>query len=284
MSTDAFTSGRRAGPAPGALLLCRAEPQSVAPVARLLRERAVLAPAGEVWSVLVPEGRPWLHDDEPVDRVVTGWSTALAVAAPWPVLALWWDADRAGCLLASGSRRPVGCTWLTGGTPAGEEEALRAFAGRLGLGSAPDLRSLDRLTAPDPAFDARARMRALLAVLTRVGVRLPAGLDPGESAERLREAAGQDPAARPLGPGPERGAARAGRDTARAGGPGPWLPWLPWGSGPRTRALALSQVAAGLPLLARGLRRRSGGWTVAGALLLTHGALGLVYDLAHPRD
>lgn len=35
----------------GALLLCRAEPETVRPVAHLL-----LAPAGDGWSVLVPEG------------------------------------------------------------------------------------------------------------------------------------------------------------------------------------------------------------------------------------
>ncbi|MGW0827925.1 hypothetical protein [Streptomyces sp. NPDC002845] len=43
-------------------------------------------------------------------------------------------------------------------------------------------------------------------------------------------------------------------------------------------------MAAGIPLAAWGLRRRSAGWIMAGALLLAHGALGLVYDLAHPRD
>jgi hypothetical protein len=43
-------------------------------------------------------------------------------------------------------------------------------------------------------------------------------------------------------------------------------------------------MAAGLPLAAWGLRHRSGGWLTAGALLLAHGALGLSYDLTHPRD
>lgn len=82
----------------GALLLCRTEPDSVRPVAHLLRERMLLAPAGDGWSVLVPEGKPWQdagEGDQPVDSVVGGWATALAVGSTWPVLALWWDGDRA---------------------------------------------------------------------------------------------------------------------------------------------------------------------------------------------
>jgi hypothetical protein len=109
----------------GALLLCRAEPETVRPVAHLLRERMVLAPAGDGWSVLVPEGKPWQGgagaglgavDAESVDRVVAGWGTALAVGSTWPVLALWWDGGRAGCTLASGFCRPVGYVWLADGT------------------------------------------------------------------------------------------------------------------------------------------------------------------------
>ncbi|MGW0419971.1 hypothetical protein [Streptomyces sp. NPDC003015] len=38
------------------------------------------------------------------------------------------------------------------------------------------------------------------------------------------------------------------------------------------------------PLVAWGLRHRSGGWLAAGTLLLAHGALGVLYDLSHPRD
>ncbi|CAM5660450.1 hypothetical protein STENM327S_05049 [Streptomyces tendae] len=98
--------------------LCRAEPDSVAVVAPLLGERMPLVRAGAQWSVLMPEGGPWRDGGEPVDRVVTGWAAALAVGAPWPVLALWWDADRAGYTLASGFRRPVGYVWLANGTPA----------------------------------------------------------------------------------------------------------------------------------------------------------------------
>jgi hypothetical protein len=42
---------------------------------------------------------------------------------------------------------------------------------------------------PDPETDARARLRGLLAILTRAGVALPTGLTPGEPADRLREIA-----------------------------------------------------------------------------------------------
>ncbi len=108
MSTHESAPGFRpgSGDATGALLLCRADPDSVAAVAPLLGERMPSVPAGEGWSALVPVGGPWRRGDEPVDRVVTGWAAALAVGAPWPVLALWWDADRAGYTLASGFRRP----------------------------------------------------------------------------------------------------------------------------------------------------------------------------------
>ncbi|TXS11420.1 hypothetical protein EAO70_31245, partial [Streptomyces sp. adm13(2018)] len=64
------------------------------------------APAGDEWSVLVPEGKPWLHGGESVEQVVTGWATALAVsAAGWPVVALWWDRDRKGALTCRPSSR-----------------------------------------------------------------------------------------------------------------------------------------------------------------------------------
>ncbi|MFF7519627.1 hypothetical protein [Streptomyces pseudovenezuelae] len=281
MSTEATSRTGRPGPAPGALLLCRADPDSVAPVAPLLRERMLLTRAGQGWSVLVPEGRPWLHGEEPVDRVMTGWATALAVGAPWPVLALWWDADRGGYTLASGFRRPVGYIWLANGTPAGEDEAMRTFAARLALDPVLDVQSLDHLTKPDPASDVRSRLRGLLAVLTRVGLDLPAGLAPGEPADRLREVARDRSDAHPVEwegrPDTVRGELEAavGRRLT---------PWLPWSGDPKARALSLAQMATGLPLAAWGLRHRSSGWLTAGALLLTHGALGLSYDLTHPRD
>ncbi|MEU3887197.1 hypothetical protein [Streptomyces sp. NPDC029041] len=278
MSTEAV----RSGPAPGALLLCRAAPGSVAPVADLLREPMRLTRAGEAWSVLVPEGRPWRDGAEPVDRVATGWATALAVGAPWPVLALWWDTDHAGFTLASGFRRPVGFVWLAGGVPVGEAEALHTFAARLGLDPLLDVQTLEELAEPDSAADAGTRLRGLLAVLARVGVVLPAGLAPGESVERLLEAAARTPDSVAV-EGPGRRDAAAARDTVDLGRLGPWTPWT---GGPGARALALAQVAAGVPLLSWGLRRRSGGWgwVTAGTLLLAHGALGLTYALTHPRD
>lgn len=281
MSTEKPQARRQTGATPGALLLCRAEPESVAQAAHLLRERMLLTRAGDDWSVLVPEGKPWLHGGEPVDGVLTGWATALDVGAPWPVLALWWDADRAGYTLASGFRRPVGYVWLTDGTPAGEDEAMRTFAARLGLDPVLDLQSLDQLTRPDPEADARTRLRGLLAVLTRAGVALPTGLTPGEPADRLREIARIRPDARQVEWSGWREAVRAeldAVDNSRLG------PWMPWSGTPAARALALAQMTAGLPLTMWGLRRRSGGWIVAGALLLAHGTLGLAYALARPRD
>jgi hypothetical protein len=279
MSTEESLSAPT--PSPGALLLCRAEPDSVAAVAPLLGARMPLVRAGEGWSVLVPEGGPWRDGGEPVDRVVTGWAAALAVGAPWPVLALWWDADRAGYALASGFRRPVGYVWLANGTPAGEDEAMRTFAARLGLDPVLDVQSLDRLTRADPDADrepgaaragagARARLRGLLAVLTRAGVDLPAGLDPGEGADRLGAAARALPGARRT----EAAGRRPTADGCRLAA------WLPWTGGPGARALAVAQMATGLPLTVWGLRRRSGGWTVAGALLVGHGALGVAHGFS----
>ncbi|MFD3620529.1 hypothetical protein ACFWWT_35900 [Streptomyces sp. NPDC058676] len=285
MSTEASRPGPAgpAGRAPGALLLCRAEPESVAPAARLLRERMLLTRAGDGWSVLVPEGGPWLHGGEPVDRVLTGWATALAVGASWPVLALWWDADRAGYTLAAGFRRPVGYVWLANGTPAGEDEAMRTFATRLGLDPVLDVQTLDQLTKRASATDACTRLRALLAFLTRVGVTLPTGLTPGEPAERLHEAARAQPDARPVEWPGLRTAVRQETDAVTRPRPRHG-PWPPWPGAPAARLLALAQITAGLPLTAWGVRRRSAGWITAGTLLLAHGALGLAYGLSHPRD
>ncbi|GAA1335335.1 hypothetical protein GCM10009647_077400 [Streptomyces sanglieri] len=287
----------------GALLLCRAEPEAVRPVATLLRERMLLAPAGDGWSVLVPEGKPWrgpVSDvgpgpgtgsgtgsgtgpgagpgfrvadvTEPVDRVVSGWATALAVGSTWPVLALWWDGDRAGYTLAAGFRRPVGYVWLADGTPAGEDEAMRTFAERLGLDPVLDVQALEELTRPDPDADARIRLRGLLAVLTRIGLILPPGLDPDTPGDRLYAAADGRPEAEPVAWAGWRGAVRAELDAVESSRLGPWM------RGPRAWMLAGAQVAAGLPLVLRGIRRREGGWVLAGALLLAHGALGLAYD------
>ncbi|MFB7928516.1 hypothetical protein ACFC4C_05345 [Streptomyces sp. NPDC056039] len=279
MSTEAGRTGPE-GSAPGALLLCRAVPGAVAPVAHLLREPMQVVRAGDEWSVLVPEGGPWRDGGEPVDRVISGWATALAVGAPWPVLALWWDADHAGFLLASGFRRPVGFVWLASGVPVGEDEAMRTFAARVGLDPVLDVQALERLAKADSAADARARLRGLLAVLARVGVSPPPELALGEPADRLRAAAALLPDSLPVAwPG-----GREAVGERRAAAHSRLGPWMPWTGDPRARALALAQVAAGVPLLAWALRRRSGGWAAAGGLLLANGTLGLAYGLMYPRD
>ncbi|MFJ5222000.1 hypothetical protein [Streptomyces sp. NPDC088400] len=256
----------------GALLLCRAEPAVVRPAAHLLRERLLLAPAGQGWSVLVPEGKPWLYGSEPVERVVTGWASALAVGVNWPVLALWWDADRSGYTLAAGFRRTVGYVWLSDGTPVGEDEAMRTFAARLNLDPVLDLQALDPLTRQDPESDARARLLALAAFLVRTGLALPAGLTPGEPADRLREVARVQPGVGQIEWTGWRDSVRAELDVVEDGPLGPWL------RGPRARLLGACQVGAGVPLTVWAARRRSGGWAFAGALLIVHGALGLAYD------
>ena len=261
----------RTGPAPGALLLCRADPESVASAAQLLRERMLLTGAGAQWSVLVPEGKPWQQGGEPVDRVLTGWATALAVGAPWPVLALWWDRDRAGITLAAGFRRTVGYTWLADGTPVGEDEAMRTFAARLALDPVLDVQALEPLTEPAPDADAHSRLVGIVAVLARTGLALPTGLVPGDSADRLRSVALAQGAEQLEWPG-WRDAVRAELDVVEEGPLGPYL------RGPRARVLGGAQLAAGVPLLIWGIGRRSGGWATAGALLVAHGALGLVYD------
>ncbi|MET9360621.1 hypothetical protein ABZX93_06905 [Streptomyces sp. NPDC006632] len=256
---------------PGALLLCRAEPAVVRPVAHLLREPMLLAPAGEGWSLLVPSAKPWLAGDDPVDQVLAGWAGALTVGAGRPALALWWDGSRAGYTLASGFRRTVGYVWLADGTPVGESEAMRTFAARLGLDPVRDVETLDGLTRPDPAADARARLLGLLAVLARTGVALPVGLTPGERTDRLRSVAEAQGAETVEWSG-WRDAVRAELDAVEDGPAGPWV------RGPKARLLGGAQLAAGLPLALWGLARRSGGWTAAGTILVAHGALGLAYD------
>ncbi|MEI7034631.1 hypothetical protein [Streptomyces pratensis] len=265
--------------ATGALLLCRADPETVRPLAHLLREPMLLSRAGEEWSVLVPEGKPWRtgragQDAEPVDRVLGGWAAALAVGSAWPVLALWWDADRSGYTLAAGFRRPVGYVWLTDGTPAGEDEAMRTFAARLGLDPVLDVQALEELTRRDPDANADARLRGLLAALSGTGLSLPAGLSPGEGADRLRSVAEVLPGAERVEWAGWRDAVRVELDAVENSRFGPWV------RGPRARGVAAAQLAAGLPLLLWGARRRSGGWAAAGALLVAQGALGLAYHRA----
>ncbi|MEV7980630.1 hypothetical protein [Streptomyces sp. NPDC086519] len=53
---------------------------------------------------------------------------------------------------------------------------------------------------------------------------------------------------------------------------------------PRARRLALAEVAVGVPAAAWGVRRRSVGWAVVGAVLMVHGALELSYETVLPRD
>ncbi|MCP9944621.1 hypothetical protein LUX12_07240 [Streptomyces somaliensis] len=252
----------------GVLLFCRADPDEAAAPARLLRERGVLAPAGAGWSLLVPEGRPWRDGSEPVERIATGWATALAVGGPWPVVALWWDRERAGHTLAYGFRRPVDYTWLADGTPAGEDEAVLTLAERLGLDPVLDVRDLQALTRPDPDADARARLLGLLAVLSRLGLEPPPGVRPGETAERLLAAARARPGARDV---PGRDPCDAVRAGPAAGLDGPEA------AARILRAVAALQLAAGPPLLVWSLTRRAPapGWAAAGALLTVQGALGL---------
>ncbi|MFF1508990.1 hypothetical protein [Streptomyces sp. NPDC058326] len=271
------TSGPSAA---GALLLCRADPPAVRRPARLLGERLLLAPAGDGWSVLVPEGKPWLPGGEAVEQVVTGWATALAVsAATWPVVALWWDRDGAGLTLAAGFRRAVGYTWLADGTPVGEDEAMRTFAARLALDPVLDLQALEPLTVPDRDADARSRLVGIVAVLARAGLALPTGLLPGESADRLRSVAlAQD--AEQFERSGRQDADRAEPDAAEGGPLGPYArgPAVRVPDGSTARVLGGVQLAVGLPLLLRGIGRRNGGWATAGALLVAYGVLGLACD------
>ncbi|MFG3369251.1 hypothetical protein ACIPWY_35535 [Streptomyces sp. NPDC090032] len=282
MPSDA-TADSAGTPAPqaraaGALLLCRADPATVGPAAQLLRERMVLAQAGPGWSVVVPEGTPWLRGGEPVDSVLAGWAAALAVSVPWPVLALWWDAEHGGYTLASGFRRPVGYVWLANGTPVGEDEAMRTFAARLGLDPVLDMQSLEALTRPDSGADARARLLGLLAVLTRAGLKLPAGLTPGEPTDRLRQVARVQAGAEHIEWPGWRDAVRAELDVVERSAMGPWL------RGPKARTAAAAQLAVGIPLTVWGLRRRGAGRVAAGALLVVHGALALAYDRLRAWD
>ncbi|WP_436738887.1 hypothetical protein [Streptomyces sp. BBFR102] len=270
MPTDAARKLEQPLRGTGGLLLCRAAPGAVAPAAALLRCPMLLAPAGRRWSVLVPSDLSWQGEEEPVDLVLNGWAAALAVGAPWPVLALWWDAGRAGFSLASGVRRPVGYVWLADGTPAGEDEAMRTFAGRLGLDPVFAVEALDGLTRPDPEADAAARLRGVLAVLAHAGLALPTGLVPVRPSDALAEAAWT---ARGV-----RLADRAGwREVVRpelveASVVGPLMRGRP------ARLLAAGHLVAGSALAFWGLARHSGGRAAVGGLLVAQGVAGLAYD------
>ncbi|MGP3688416.1 hypothetical protein ACTVZO_27580 [Streptomyces sp. IBSNAI002] len=262
----------------GGLLVCRAEPLAARPAAHLLRVHLLLAPAGE-WTVLVPEATPWLDGEGTVAEVLSGWASAVAVGANWPVLSLWWEGGRTGFALASGFRRTAAYEWDRLGGPAGEPDAMRTLAARLGLDPVLDLEELERLTRPaaDPAVDGEARLLALIALLGRAGLALPAGLAPGEPADRLREAARGAPGAEAVQWSGWRDAVRAELDAVEEGPLGPWV------RGPKARLLGAAQLAAGAPLLAWAARRRSPGWAAAGAALVTQGALSLAYARTRRR-
>ncbi|MGX2994586.1 hypothetical protein JNUCC64_09845 [Streptomyces sp. JNUCC 64] len=232
-------------PVTGALLLCRAEPETVTAAARLLREPFVCVPAGDGWTALVPETSPWLDDGDPVDRVVAGWAGALAVGGQWAVLALWWDPEHSGFVLASGFRRSVGFEWLAAGTPVGEVEAVHTFALRLGLDPVLDVQALEELARPDSDADARARLIGLVAVLARTGLVLPPGLAPGGPMGALRAVAVEYEV----------------RDAA-------------WWTLP-VRALSAAQLVLGAPMAVWGVRTRRGAWVVAGGVLVASGVVGL---------
>ncbi|CAM5641395.1 hypothetical protein SCYAM73S_01044 [Streptomyces cyaneofuscatus] len=119
---------------------------------------------------------------------------------------------------------------------------MRTFAARLGLDPVLDLQELEELTRPDPESDAEARLRGLLAVLTRTGLTLPTGLGPGESADRLRSVAAVQRGAERVEWAGWRDAVRVELDAVESSSLGPWV------RGPRARAIAAAQLAAGSPL------------------------------------
>lgn len=112
---------------------------------------------------------------------------------------------------------------------------------RLGLDPVLDLEELERLTRPDEAADGETRLLGLVALLGRAGLALPAGLSPGEPADRLREAARIAPGAEAVEWSGWRDAVRAELDVVEGGPLGPWL------RGPRARLAGAAQVAAGAP-------------------------------------
>ncbi|MFI9719254.1 hypothetical protein ACIHFE_06300 [Streptomyces sp. NPDC052396] len=250
-------------PAAGLLLLCRAAPDRVRPAAQLLRRPLLLAPAGEEWSVLVPADESWREDGAHLAAVAADWANALTATESWPAVGLWWDADGAGFVVATGFRRTAGYTWLADGTPLGEAEALRTVRVRLGLDPVLDAQALEALTRTDSDADARARLLGLVAVLGRAGLRLGPGLGPGAGEQELCAAAAALPMAEAVQWPGWRGGLESG---VRA-----------WMRGPRARMVGAAEVGTGLALLAwAGGRRR--GWAALGAALAVDGALTLAYE------
>ncbi|MBT2384625.1 hypothetical protein, partial [Streptomyces sp. ISL-11] len=213
------TDHRRAA---GVLLLCRAEPDRVRPSAQLLNEPLLLVPAGQGWSALIPGEDSWRSEGTHLSEATAGWAHALAVAEPWPVVGLWWDAGGAGFVVAAGFRRTVSYAWLADGTPAGDEAAMGALRSRLGLDPVLDGAALDELIRPDSDAGAAARIVGLIAVLGRTGLTLPPGLAPGVGAARLRAAAGVLPSAEAVDWPGWREAVRSGLDAAERGALGAW--------------------------------------------------------------
>lgn len=252
----------------GVLLFCRADPDEAAAPARLLRERGVLAPAGAGWSLLVPEGRPWRDGSEPVERIATGWATALAVGGPWPVVALWWDRERAATPSRTGSAGPS----TTPGSrtapprartrPCSPSPSASASTRSSTCGTSRRSPAPTRTPTPAPASSASSPCSAASGWSRRRGcgpARPPSACSP------------------PPGPAPARGTSRAATRAT------PYAPDRPPGlDGPEAaarilRAVAALQLAAGPPLLVWSLTRRAPapGWAAAGALLTVQGALGL---------
>ncbi|MFI6641310.1 hypothetical protein [Streptomyces sp. NPDC050504] len=363
------------GEGAGALLLCRAEPAAVRAAAQLLREPLLLSPAGNGWSVLVPEGERWRSGEgadpgrsdagpgsgpeagpgpvadsgagagvgaeagqgpgsgaegpgwaqlvervvlgDRVEQVATGWATALAIGESWPVLALWWDRDRAGYALASGFRRTVGYVWLADGTPVGEDEAMRTFGERLGLDPVLDFQALEGLTRASASAAAQGGDGSGPGpgpgAGSGPGTGLGAGAEDGRGGagaggdvrdsgvDRLRELLAvlvRVGLVLPTGLVPGETIDRL-RSVARERGAEEveWPGWRdavraeleaveggrlgPYVRGPKARLLGAAQLGAGVPLVVWGLRNRGrggGGWVVAGTVLLVNGGLGLAYD------
>ncbi|CAM5406239.1 hypothetical protein [Streptomyces abikoensis] len=252
--------------AAGVLLLCRAEPGRVRPSAQLLNEPLLLVPAGEGWSALIPGEDSWRTEGTDLATATAGWAHALAVAEPWPVVGLWWDEVGAGFVVASGFRRTAVYAWVADGTPIGEESAMTALRARTGLDPVLDGAALDGLTRPDADADASARVRGLIAVLSRTGLHLPPGLAPGVPADGLRASAGALPAAEAVYWPGWREAVRAGFGAAEGGRFGAW-----------TRALGAAEVVAGGALALWGRRLGRRGVTAAGVVVLADGAVTLAY-------
>ena len=206
----------------------------------LLCERMLLTGAGPGRSVLVPEGSPWLYGDEPVDRVLTGWATALAVGAPWPVLALWGASTapdtRSGPACAD---RPATSGSRTARRPARTGDAH--LANRLGLDPVRELRSLEELTKADSGADARPVCAACSPSYARTGSP-PAGRTPGDPPTRPHETTSGrpgHPADRVAG---RREAVRTHSTRSTAVGWAPGCPGQAAGT-PKAPALSLAQAA-----------------------------------------